>query len=129
MAAEKTNLKCPNCGADIAENTKFCGKCGSNITNIQTTQQSSKSKGKCPNCGAVALAHTVCTACGQYKGKVVSRKVEGFVEASDVFRDLAALPIGRIRPAAGTRLPVRGGRQAYSGREEDRASIRQGRKS
>ena len=39
---------------------------------------------KCPNCGAVALAHTVCTACGQYKGKVVSRKSEGFVEASEV---------------------------------------------
>ena len=35
---------------------------------------------KCPNCGAVALAHTVCTACGQYKGKVVSRKAEGFAE-------------------------------------------------
>ena len=39
---------------------------------------------KCPNCGAVALAHTVCTACGQYKGKVVSRKSEGFVEATEV---------------------------------------------
>ena len=39
---------------------------------------------KCPNCGAVAWAHTVCTACGQYKGKVVSRKAEGFVEATEV---------------------------------------------
>jgi large subunit ribosomal protein L32 len=39
---------------------------------------------KCPNCGAVALAHTVCTACGQYKGKVVSRKAEGFVEEAEV---------------------------------------------
>ena len=39
---------------------------------------------KCPNCGAVALAHTVCTACCQYKGKVVSRKAEGFVEATEV---------------------------------------------
>ena len=39
---------------------------------------------KCPNCGAVALAHTVCTACGQYKGKVVSRKAEGFVEVGEV---------------------------------------------
>ena len=39
---------------------------------------------KCPNCGAVALAHTVCTSCGQYKGKVVSRKAEGFVEATEV---------------------------------------------
>ena len=39
---------------------------------------------KCPSCGAVVLAHTVCTACGQYKGKVVSRKAEGFVEATEV---------------------------------------------
>ena len=34
----------------------------------------------CPNCGQKMLAHTVCTACGQYRGKVVSRKSEGFVE-------------------------------------------------
>ena len=38
----------------------------------------------CPNCGQKMLAHTVCTACGQYKGKVVSRKSEGFVEATEV---------------------------------------------
>ena len=37
---------------------------------------------KCPNCGALVLAHTVCTACGQYRGKVVSRKAEGFGEAA-----------------------------------------------
>ena len=35
---------------------------------------------KCPSCGATVLTHTVCTACGQYKGKVVSKKAEGFVE-------------------------------------------------
>lgn len=34
----------------------------------------------CPNCGELVLTHTVCTACGQYKGKVVSKKAEGFVE-------------------------------------------------
>ena len=34
---------------------------------------------KCPNCGAAVLAHTVCTACGTYKGKPVSKK--GQVEA------------------------------------------------
>lgn len=34
----------------------------------------------CPNCGAKVLTHTVCTACGTYKGKVVSKKAEGFVE-------------------------------------------------
>lgn len=36
--------------------------------------------GTCPSCGELVLSHTVCTACGQYKGKVVSRKAEGFVE-------------------------------------------------
>ncbi len=29
---------------------------------------------KCPNCGATVLTHTVCTACGTYKGKPVSLK-------------------------------------------------------
>lgn len=29
---------------------------------------------KCPNCGETVLAHTVCTACGTYKGKPVSLK-------------------------------------------------------
>ena len=38
----------------------------------------------CPNCGELVLTHTVCTACGQYKGKVVSRKAEGFVEVGEV---------------------------------------------
>ena len=38
----------------------------------------------CPNCGQKVLAHTVCTACGQYKGKVVSRKSEGFVDGAEV---------------------------------------------
>lgn len=38
----------------------------------------------CPNCGQKMLAHTVCTACGQYKGKVVSRKSEGFVDGAEV---------------------------------------------
>ena len=28
----------------------------------------------CKNCGAKVLAHTVCTACGTYKGKAVSNK-------------------------------------------------------
>ncbi len=28
----------------------------------------------CPNCGAAVLTHTVCTACGTYKGKAVRLK-------------------------------------------------------
>lgn len=39
---------------------------------------------KCPNCGAAVLTHTVCTACGTYKGQPVSlkdRKEDPVVEA------------------------------------------------
>ena len=35
----------------------------------------------CPNCGAKVLTHTVCTACGTYKGKVVSKKATKKAEA------------------------------------------------
>lgn len=37
---------------------------------------------KCANCGEIALTHTVCTACGSYKGKVVSIKSPDYVEAT-----------------------------------------------
>lgn len=39
---------------------------------------------KCPNCGETVLTHTVCTACGTYKGQPVSlkdRKESAAVEA------------------------------------------------
>lgn len=39
---------------------------------------------KCSNCGALALTHTVCEACGFYKGKAVSVKSAQFVEAAEV---------------------------------------------
>lgn len=35
---------------------------------------------KCPNCGETKLTHTVCTACGYYKGKAVSIKSPDYVE-------------------------------------------------
>lgn len=35
---------------------------------------------KCSNCGAIVLTHTVCTACGYYKGKAVSIKSADYVE-------------------------------------------------
>ena len=37
---------------------------------------------KCSNCGELALTHTVCTACGYYKGKAVSIKSPGYVEST-----------------------------------------------
>lgn len=36
---------------------------------------------KCSNCGEIVLTHTVCVACGYYKGKAVSIKSPDYVEA------------------------------------------------
>lgn len=36
---------------------------------------------KCSNCGEIVLTHTVCTACGYYKGKAVSIKSPDYVES------------------------------------------------
>lgn len=37
---------------------------------------------KCTKCGAIVLAHTVCSACGYYKGKAVSIKSPDYVEST-----------------------------------------------
>jgi len=37
---------------------------------------------KCPNCGQAVLAHTVCTACGTYKGKPVRLKDQAAAAAA-----------------------------------------------
>lgn len=37
---------------------------------------------KCSNCGEIVLTHTVCTACGYYKGKAVSIKSPDYVETT-----------------------------------------------
>lgn len=39
---------------------------------------------KCSNCGALVLTHTVCDACGFYKGKAVSVKEDSYVETAPV---------------------------------------------
>ena len=36
----------------------------------------------CSNCGEPVLAHTVCTACGYYKGKAASIKSSDYAEAA-----------------------------------------------
>ena len=44
---------------------------GSRRSNWKATKPATT---KCPNCGETVLTHTVCTACGTYKGKPVSLK-------------------------------------------------------
>lgn len=62
----------------------------------------------CPNCGELVLTHTVCTACGQYKGKVVSRKAEGFVETAEEVK----------KPAKAKKAPAKKAKKAEAPAEE-----------
>lgn len=39
---------------------------------------------KCPNCGETVLTHTVCTACGTYKGQPVKLADKAAAEAAAV---------------------------------------------
>ncbi len=42
---------------------------------------------KCPNCGQAVLAHTVCTACGTYKGKPVRLKDQDATVATEEVKE------------------------------------------
>ena len=54
-----TTVKCPNCGADVPEENKFCGICG---TKMQV-------ENVCPNCGNKnPLSNKFCNNCGQKLG-------------------------------------------------------------
>ena len=55
-------MKCNNCGADLADNAKFCTSCGASVENT-APQGGSR---HCPNCGSeLAEGASFCTNCGQ----------------------------------------------------------------
>ena len=41
----------------------------------------------CPNCGQAVLAHTVCTACGTYKGKPVRLKDQAAAAVAETVKE------------------------------------------
>ena len=45
-------MKCPNCGADIKDGSKFCEFCGSSITADMKREQEYVNKAGCPKCGS-----------------------------------------------------------------------------
>jgi len=59
---------------------------------------------KCAKCGEVVLTHTVCTACGYYKGKAVSIKspdyVDSTIEAKKSAKKAAAKTTKKAAPKA-----------------------------
>ncbi|MBR5982269.1 MAG: zinc ribbon domain-containing protein, partial [Bacteroidales bacterium] len=51
-------MKCSNCNAEIADNAKFCPKCGSKVEKVEPVKN-------CPNCGtAIVVDSKFCSKCG-----------------------------------------------------------------
>ena len=48
-------MKCPNCGAEIAANSKFCDSCGSQISYEMLREQELLNRPACPKCGSTNL--------------------------------------------------------------------------
>lgn len=55
---------------------------------------------KCSNCGEVVLTHTVCTACGYYKGKAVSIKSPDYVATVEETKKPAKKTTKKAEPKA-----------------------------
>ena len=55
--------KCPNCGAELPQNTLFCSSCGARQP--QPEQPAAPAAGVCPNCGAPnQTGSRFCATCG-----------------------------------------------------------------
>ncbi len=48
-------MKCPNCGADIEQNSRFCSYCNSPITIEMQRTQEQLNKSGCPKCGSTNI--------------------------------------------------------------------------
>lgn len=73
-------MKCPNCGADIKDKSKFCEFCGSSITSDMKKEQEYVNKTGCPKCGSSNISFER-EKQGEVKGKkgtAVVRSTVGF---------------------------------------------------
>lgn len=77
-------MTCPNCGAELAENTVYCPTCGT----FQGVTQ-------CPTCGAdVTQGTAFCTACGAALPKA-SQPTEPVVARPAAVQPAAAQPVAQ----------------------------------
>lgn len=61
-------MKCPNCGADVKGNSRFCEYCGSSITTQMLREQEQLNKAGCPKCGSTNITFNR-EKQGEVKGK------------------------------------------------------------
>lgn len=71
-------MKCPNCGADIKDGSKFCEFCGSQITADMKREQEYVNKAGCPKCGSSNITFNR-EKQGEVKGKKGSAVVRSTV--------------------------------------------------
>lgn len=74
---------CSNCGHRLADDAKFCAKCGTSTGTIDYSKRSAVYDGelhKCPNCGEVLKSFEInCPACGlELRGRKASNAVKEF---------------------------------------------------
>lgn len=64
-AENQASRKCPNCGADIPDDRRFCTSCGKPIPQPEESSSDGEEKQYCTNCGAALAPGSVfCANCG-----------------------------------------------------------------
>ena len=67
-------MKCPNCGAEIGPNAKFCESCGSQVSLEMRREQEQLNKAGCPKCGSTNIRFTRENQ-GEISGKNSRKKI------------------------------------------------------
>ncbi len=70
-------MKCPNCGAEIANGSKTCEFCGTHITYDMLREQEQLSKKGCPKCGSSNITFT-----RENQGEIRGRKAKKVVHTT-----------------------------------------------
>lgn len=70
-------MKCPNCGAEIKDGSKFCEFCGSQISLEMRKEQEQLHKAGCPNCGSTNITFT-----REKQGEIRGKKGTAVVRAT-----------------------------------------------
>ena len=70
-------MKCPNCGAEIANGSKTCEFCGTQITYDMLREQEQLSKKGCPKCGSSNITFT-----RENQGEIRGRKAKKVVHTT-----------------------------------------------
>ena len=70
-------MKCPNCGAEIKINSKYCEFCGSAVSAQMRREQEQLNKAGCPRCGSTNI-----TFSREKQGEVKSKRGTAVVRST-----------------------------------------------